>query len=87
MLYPINRDCPTQPRVTIDGITLRNVEVKGSVLIPGIIRCDPANPCRNFYFENVNHDAWYTRVGLGFIVENVYGYSHNTFPDPGFKLE
>jgi Glycosyl hydrolases family 28 len=85
MFYPVIKECPTQPRVTLENITLKNVKVTGSVLTPGIIRCHPDNPCKNFRFENVVHDAWYNKVGLGFITENVEGEVINSFPDPGFK--
>ena len=71
--------------VTIEDITLRNITIHGSLLTPGIIRCHEDNPCRNIIFENVYHNAWYKKVGLGFIVENVYGESINSYPDPGFK--
>ena len=87
MLYPIDPKCDTEPRITIEYITLRNIRVEGSWLTPGIIRCDPQNPCKNFIFDNVYHNAWYKKVGLGFITENVFGESHNSFPDPGFKRE
>jgi len=35
------------------NITLRNVSMTWGVLTPGIIRCDPANPCTGFVFDNV----------------------------------
>lgn len=85
MFYPLINDCDTQPLVTIDGITLKDITIKGSVLTPGIIRCHPDNPCKNFRFENVIHEAWYNRFGLGFITENVIGEAINSKPDPGFK--
>lgn len=85
MLYPIFRDCPTQPRITLEYITLKNITVKDSVLTPGIIRCHPDNPCKNFRFENVINDAWYNKLGLGFITENVEGEVINSFPNPGFN--
>jgi hypothetical protein len=69
----------------VENITLRNISVFGSVLTPGIIRCHKDNPCKNFVFDNVYHNAWYKKVGLGFIVENVYGETKNSYPDPGFK--
>lgn len=56
----------------------------GSILTPGIIRCNETNPCEDFTFDNVHMDGWYNKYGLGFITENVYGTVINSFPDPGF---
>jgi hypothetical protein len=85
MFYPLNLDCATQPRVTVENILLKNISVKGSVLTPGIVRCHPENPCKNIRFENVIHDAWYNKLGLGFIVENVEGEVINSHPHPKFN--
>ena len=54
MLYPINKHCETQPRVSIRDITVRNVTSRGGLLPAGIIRCNQSNPCTGFKFEDVN---------------------------------
>lgn len=83
MLYPLT-PCDTQPRIDVRNITLRNIELNGSVLTPGIIRCNEANPCTDFTFEHVHLNAWYDKKGKGFITENVYGTVIDSYPDPGF---
>ena len=61
--------CPTQPRVPIDRVTLRDVRINEPLLSPGVIRCngsrvdlDPAtgeevpsdrDSCSELAFENV----------------------------------
>ncbi len=64
------------------NITLKNIDVEGSILTPGIIRCNATNPCTDFTFENVHMNAWYNNKDLGFITENVYGTVINSYPDP-----
>lgn len=83
MTYPLT-PCETQPRIDLNNITLRDINVDGSVLTPGIIRCNETNPCHGFVFENVQMNAWYDKVGKGFITENVFGEVINSYPDPGF---
>lgn len=86
MIYPLNKDCPTQPLIDISNITLRNIKSKGGLLPAGIIRCNKTNPCTNFTFDNVDvrSDFWDT-LGYGYITEYIEGVSINSFPDPAFK--
>jgi len=85
MFYPLNKTCPTQPRITISDITLRNVTSSGGLLPAGIIRCNETNPCKNFNFENVDiRSEFWDTLGQGYIVENIEGTTSNVFPDPGF---
>lgn len=86
MLYPLNKDCETQPRVTIRNVTLRNIESTGGVL-PGIIRCNETNPCTDINFENVHYRGFmnWKALDYGFITENVFGSVVNSYPDPHFK--
>ena len=86
MLYPLTA-CETQPRITLYNITLKNIDIEGSVLPPGIIRCNETNPCHDFTFENVNVRSLYTKLRMNYIMENVYGEVINSFPDPGFAAE
>mmetsp|Transcript_7260 Transcript_7260/g.5528 ORF Transcript_7260/g.5528 Transcript_7260/m.5528 type:complete len:197 (+) Transcript_7260:828-1418(+) len=83
MFYPLG-PCETQPRITVQNITLRNMEFEHSLLTPGIIRCNETNPCTGFTFDNVHMNAWYTDTDHGFITENVYGTVIDSYPDPGF---
>lgn len=54
MLYPIKPNCPTQPRITMKDIVLRNVHSTGGLLSPGILRCNATNPGTGFIFDNVH---------------------------------
>jgi hypothetical protein len=57
--YPVNRTCATQPRVSISNISLVNVTSVEGISLPGVILCDPANPCKNIKFDNVsNTGVW-----------------------------
>jgi hypothetical protein len=85
MIYPLNEHCDTQPRVTIKDITLRNITSHGSLLPPGIIRCNETNPCNGFVFEDINMRSFlWDTFGFGFISEAVYGTVKNVHPDPKF---
>lgn len=53
--YPLpGTTCPTQPCVPVTGLTIKNFTAIGALLSPGVLRCNASNPCRNFYFEDVN---------------------------------
>ena len=84
MLYPLIEECETQPRITMRNITLRNVRSTGGYL-PGIVRCNETNPCTDIVFDNVHIDGLFSQFKYGFITENVYGQSINSYPDPGFN--
>jgi len=81
MIYPLNKICPTEPRIDVRNITLRNVHSKGGYLV-GIIRCNETNPCTGINFENVTHDGFFSDFKNGFITENAYGTVVNSYPDP-----
>jgi hypothetical protein len=86
MIYPLNKDCPTQPLIDISNITLRNIKSTGGLLPAGIIRCNKTNPCTNITFENVEvKSKFWDTLGYGYITEYVEGESNNSFPNPGFK--
>ena len=61
MLYPVEK-CPTEPRITIENISLRNVHDTSGLL--NILRCNKSNPCHNFELDNVDLKGKY-------IIENV----------------
>jgi len=85
MLYPLDERCPTDPRVPIYNVTLRNIVSTGGELSPGIIRCNATKPCHGFVFDNVNVQGtdW---PHNGYICENIYGRVINSHPDPGCFL-
>ena len=86
MIYPLNKDCPTQPLIDISNITLRNISSTGGLLPAGIIRCNASNPCTNFTFDNVDvRSQFWDSLGYGYITEYTEGVSTNSFPIPGFK--
>lgn len=55
--YPLNSTCATNPLVSMTNIALSNVTLHGGLTLPGVILCDPANPCENLSFEGVNNTA------------------------------
>lgn len=60
-LFPFVPSCPTQPLVTIRNVTLRNVIATDTIPTfegPGVILCDPANPCQDIIFENVTNEVF-----------------------------
>lgn len=84
-MYPLG-DCATNPRISFEDITLRNITSNGALFPAGVIRGNETNPLKNFIFEDVNlrSKVWDT-LGVGFITEFTEGTSKNVFPDPGFK--
>lgn len=85
--YPYGEHCETQPLVTIKDITLRNVTSSGGLLPAGTLRCNEANPCLNFLFEDVQvHAPFWDLFKHGFITENVHGKSLRVHPDPHFQV-
>ncbi|CDW86325.1 polygalacturonase [Stylonychia lemnae] len=84
MLYPISKECETQPRITMRNITLRNIHSVGGFL-PGIVRCNETNPCTDFTFENVKHDGLISDFKYGFITENIFGKVIDSYPAPSFN--
>jgi hypothetical protein len=65
--------------VTVDGVFLRNVNIYGGILSPGLIVCNVTNPCTNLVFDNVNvYDRSYFPVKEGFYCENGSGYAKNS---------
>eukprot|EP00475_Leptophrys_vorax_P002192 TRINITY_DN11249_c0_g1_i1.p1 TRINITY_DN11249_c0_g1~~TRINITY_DN11249_c0_g1_i1.p1 ORF type:complete len:439 (+),score=108.58 TRINITY_DN11249_c0_g1_i1:67-1383(+) len=83
MIYPLNPNCETQPRVSIDNIRLRNVSIKSTLLFPGIVRCNASRPCTNFEFDNVHVGG--LNSFLGYISENIQGNVIDSYPIPKFN--
>lgn len=58
-LYPIVPSCPTQPRVTVRDIVLQNMTFTNGLTLPGVVLCDPSNPCTGLRFDSVvNTGNW-----------------------------
>jgi hypothetical protein len=60
-LFPMVPVCPTQPRVTMTGITFRNITAVDTLPLfegPGVLLCDEENPCTGVTFENVTNTAF-----------------------------
>ena len=78
--YPLpGTTCQTDPLVTVDNIVLRNINIYGGLLSPGLIVCNATNPCTNFLFDNVNvynRSTW--PVEGGYYCENVKGIAKNS---------
>ena len=83
--FPLNgTQCIANPRITIQDITLRNVNIYDGILSTGILVCSAANPCSNFLFDNVNvYNRSVFPVSNGYLCENVNGFvkNSNVFPD------
>ncbi|EDQ90299.1 uncharacterized protein MONBRDRAFT_24614 [Monosiga brevicollis MX1] len=81
MIYPLNPDCPTNPRITISDITLEDINATNALLSPGILRCNASNPCTNMVFRNVHVQggSWPTS---SFICENFDGTFDDVSPLP-----
>eukprot|EP00056_Hartaetosiga_gracilis_P015980 m.3535 g.3535 ORF g.3535 m.3535 type:complete len:491 (+) comp3576_c0_seq1:3-1475(+) len=81
MLYPFGGECPTQPRVPIYNVTLRNVDSTNGLLSPGVLRCNATKPCTGIVFDNVHvsGDHW---PADNFICENMIIETTNTSPRP-----
>lgn len=84
MLYPLNKDCETQPLVTIANVTLRNIESHGGLLPAGILRCNETHPCTDIVFDNVKSHSIWRYLGFSYITENMQGTAVNSKPNPGF---
>lgn len=71
--YPLKgTECIANPVITVENITLRNVNIYRGLLSPGILLCNETNPCNNFIFDNVNAYDWSTDpIQQGFICKNI----------------
>jgi polygalacturonase len=83
--YPLpGTKCETDPLVTIDTVVLRNVNIYGGLLSPGILICNATNPCTNFLFDNVNvYNRSVFPVQDGFLCDSIQGFARNSnlFPN------
>lgn len=53
--YPIlNTTCPTDPRVPVTNLKLRNITSVNAWLSPGVLRCNEKGPCVGWEWTDVN---------------------------------
>jgi len=60
-LFPFVPTCPTQPLVSIRHVTFKNIVAVDTLPVfegPGVILCDPKNPCTDFVFSNVSNQMF-----------------------------
>jgi hypothetical protein len=76
--YPLpGTVCETNPLVTIDNVVLRNVNIYGGALSPGILIWNSTNSCTNFNFDNVYNRSLFP-VKEGFLYLNIKGFARNS---------
>ena len=83
MFYPFG-SCYAQPLIYMANVTLKDIRQHGSILPPGIVRCNETLPCTGIVFENVQATGWWSILGLGYITENIFGTVINSKPTPIF---
>jgi hypothetical protein len=81
MIYPLNSDCPTNPRVAMRDITFEHVTITNTLLSPGILRCNASNPCTNIVLRDV-HVSGNDWPVTGYICEHVQGTVVDSAPVP-----
>uniref|UniRef100_A0A914CHI5 Uncharacterized protein n=1 Tax=Acrobeloides nanus TaxID=290746 RepID=A0A914CHI5_9BILA len=58
LLYPFLSDqCQTQPLVEINNVLFENITTEMTLLIPGVLKCDPVTKCKNVTFINVQNQG------------------------------
>lgn len=85
MTFPL-KHCPTNPLVSMRNITLRNIDMQDTIAIySGAIRCNRANPCTEFHFQNVNVVPNKSIIRLNkkfrYYCENISGTSRDVSPN------
>jgi len=79
--YPIDDECPTQPRVPVTNIHLSNITFTNGLELPGVLLCDPERPCTGFTFDHVSNEGEFG-VQKEYVCKNVKGTSTSSFPTP-----
>ena len=76
--------CPTQPRVNLTTVFLRNVTAVNSVLTnPAVLNCNYTNPCTDFVFNDVKFiNVSYAPWDELYVCKNVYGEFNGCDPKP-----
>ena len=83
MTYPIG-GCATQPLIKMANVTLSNIRQYGSILPPGIVRCNETAVCTGFVFDNVKSHGFWSMLGINYITENIIGTVKDSRPAPQF---
>jgi hypothetical protein len=91
-LFPYVPVCPTQPRVALRDVTLRDITATNTVPLfqgPGVVLCNRTNPCTGFVFDNVVNTPMTgdlrTALGelppaaAGMLPERTYAYAGRDF--------
>ena len=73
------------PLIDIKNVTISNVQQYGTILPPGVIRCNETNPCTGITFQNVKASGWWRLFGLNYITENIQGVVTDSKPVPAFN--
>lgn len=82
-LYPIIKQCPTQPRVPITNIVLEDINFTNGLTLPGVLLCNSTNPCTGFEFKNVRNNGEFL-VQKDYVCQNIiHSNSTNSSPAPG----
>lgn len=85
-LYPLfNSSCPTDPQVTVENITLRNIQVYNPVLSSGVLLMNSSNPGTQFTWDNVyfHNISSFPEANGSYLCESVQGIATgNTYPVP-----
>lgn len=66
--------------MTISAITLSNIESTGGLTLPGVLLCDPTNPCTGMTFANVSNTGPFL-VAKEYVCKNAQGVQANAQPD------
>ena len=77
--YPIVKECPTQPRVSITNITLEDVTFEDGITLPGVMLANVSTPYTNFRFNNVTNSGFLSGNFLldqNYVCENVQGVAN-----------
>jgi hypothetical protein len=65
--------------VTVKDITLRNVNIYGGLLSPGMFLCNATNPCTNLVFDRVNvYNRSTFPIEDGYLCQNFNGTARNS---------
>ncbi len=80
--FPVRGECQTQPRVTISNIVIRDSVFEAGVTLPGVLYCDPANPCKGITLSNVSNTGVFAVQPTYFCKNAVVRSIGSTLPVP-----
>uniref|UniRef100_A0A0G4GQ61 Pectate lyase superfamily protein domain-containing protein n=1 Tax=Chromera velia CCMP2878 TaxID=1169474 RepID=A0A0G4GQ61_9ALVE len=86
-LFPFAKKCPAQPLVSVKRVTLENIRLRGSWLLPGVLLADKNAPWEDVVFRNVSHEGalWGGKFGLRqtYYCDSVGGRMEGSSPGVG----